>query len=222
MPTPVDVPTAARLFEQRAQFVEVLPASAYEEQHIPGAVSIPLPDLTAEAVADLDPDRPVVTYCFDFQCDLSSRAAVRFELLGFGEVYDFVASKAGWMAACLPVEGSSDREAHAGDVARTDVATCGPDATLADVADAIGDGPVCVVVDDRRVVVGAVRADALRLDPSTPVEAVLQPGPPTVRPSIPTGELLGSMGKDGQDHVLVTTYDGVLVGLVEREALGGA
>jgi len=49
-----------------AQLVEVLPAEEYGKNHLPGAVSLPLGDLTAEAAATLlDRGRPVVVYCWD-------------------------------------------------------------------------------------------------------------------------------------------------------------
>jgi len=37
-----------------AQLVEVLPAKAYEAEHLPGAISVPLKSLTREAVSRLD------------------------------------------------------------------------------------------------------------------------------------------------------------------------
>lgn len=55
-----------RLIEtERAQIVDVLPRREYDESHLPGAVSIPLKELTADAVAGLSRDRPVVVYCHD-------------------------------------------------------------------------------------------------------------------------------------------------------------
>ena len=50
-----------------AQLVEVLPASKYAEEHLPGAVNIPLKELARRAEEELDPARPVVVYCWDFQ-----------------------------------------------------------------------------------------------------------------------------------------------------------
>ncbi len=47
--------------------MEVLPASAWEDEHIDGAVSIPLRGLEDEAPRRLRPDRPVVVYCHDAQ-----------------------------------------------------------------------------------------------------------------------------------------------------------
>ena len=56
-----------RLREQGAQIVEVLPRAEYEWRHIEGAISLPLKELDAETSRRLDPSRPVVTYCNDFQ-----------------------------------------------------------------------------------------------------------------------------------------------------------
>ena len=54
------------LIASGAQVVDVLPRDEYDSQHLPGAVSIPLKELTAASVASLRRDRPVVVYCFDF------------------------------------------------------------------------------------------------------------------------------------------------------------
>lgn len=218
-PPVVDTLAAEALWREGATFLEVLPPTAYGLQHIPGARNIPLPELTLDAAADLPKDQPIVVYCWDTQCDLSSRGAARLIQLGFPDVRDYVASKAAWMAAGLPIEGTDDSKLHAADLAEPDVPTCGIDATAGEVHEVVGDWPVCVVLDDDRVVLGVVRADAAGVDGATPVTSLLLPGPPTVRPSIPADELLESMEEDGQDHVLVSTYDGVLLGLVTREQL---
>jgi hypothetical protein len=49
------------------------------------------------AVEQLDRTKPVVVYCYDYQCDLSPRAAHRLEQLRFAEVYEYVASKVAWL-----------------------------------------------------------------------------------------------------------------------------
>lgn len=58
---------AARLHAEGVRFVEVLGKSEYAEEHLPGAVHIPLRRLDEEAPELLDPDEPVVVYCFDYQ-----------------------------------------------------------------------------------------------------------------------------------------------------------
>jgi rhodanese-related sulfurtransferase len=40
---------------------------------------------------------------------MSPRAACRLELLGFTQVYDYVAGKADWLAHGLPTEGEQAR-----------------------------------------------------------------------------------------------------------------
>lgn len=48
--------------------MEVLPAEEYGVEHLPRALHLPLTRLTRRAAAEsLDPARPVVVYCFDFQ-----------------------------------------------------------------------------------------------------------------------------------------------------------
>lgn len=48
-----------------AQVVDVLGREEYEESHLPGAINLRLRDLETEALSRLDPDRPVVVYCWD-------------------------------------------------------------------------------------------------------------------------------------------------------------
>ena len=54
-----------QLVADGAQLVEVLPAAQYEDEHLPGAVNIPLKQLGELASQRLDPTRPVLVYCFD-------------------------------------------------------------------------------------------------------------------------------------------------------------
>jgi len=65
MPTEIDRKELQRLVERGAQLVEVLPAEEYEEDHLPGAISLPLRRLETEAVNALDRTRPVIVYCWD-------------------------------------------------------------------------------------------------------------------------------------------------------------
>jgi rhodanese-related sulfurtransferase len=68
MPSDVDRHAVRRLIEEGAQVVDVLPPSEYEQDHLPGAVNLPLGTLDEpRAAALLDRTRPVVVYCFDGQ-----------------------------------------------------------------------------------------------------------------------------------------------------------
>lgn len=65
MPTTIDRHRLQELVQRRAQLVEVLPYSEYEEEHLPGAINLPLRRLETEAREVLDRSRPVIVYCFD-------------------------------------------------------------------------------------------------------------------------------------------------------------
>jgi rhodanese-related sulfurtransferase len=56
-----------RLVAEGAQLVDVLPADEFAEEHLPGAISVPLKQLNAETARQLDRDRPVIVYCHDYQ-----------------------------------------------------------------------------------------------------------------------------------------------------------
>jgi rhodanese-related sulfurtransferase len=65
MPTEIDRKQVQSLVEGGAQLVEVLPADEYEEDHLPGAINLPLRHLETEAIRVLDRTRPVIVYCWD-------------------------------------------------------------------------------------------------------------------------------------------------------------
>ena len=53
--------------DEDAQLVEVLPAKEFGEEHIVGAINIPLKQLDERAPRELDRERPVIVYCNDYQ-----------------------------------------------------------------------------------------------------------------------------------------------------------
>ena len=55
------------LVAEGAQLVEVLPPEEFVDEHLPGAINIPLKELTAESARQLDSARPVIVYCWDNQ-----------------------------------------------------------------------------------------------------------------------------------------------------------
>ena len=67
MPTPTDRYGVQRLLADGAQLVEVLPEESYENEHLPGAINLPLKSLNGETVRRLDRERPVIVYCSDYQ-----------------------------------------------------------------------------------------------------------------------------------------------------------
>src|ERR687888_89707 len=67
MPTQIDRERVRQLLEDEAQLVEVLPRDEYEDEHLPGAINIPLKELDGERTQRLERSRPVIVYCYDSQ-----------------------------------------------------------------------------------------------------------------------------------------------------------
>jgi len=68
MPTPIDREQVQSLLgNENGQLVEVLPADEYEDEHLPGAINIPLKTLDPETTRRLGRERPVIVYCHDYQ-----------------------------------------------------------------------------------------------------------------------------------------------------------
>lgn len=67
MPTEIHRDEVQRLVASGAQIVDVLPPQEYTEQHLRGAVGIPLKQLNAETTSELRRDQPMITYCHDYQ-----------------------------------------------------------------------------------------------------------------------------------------------------------
>lgn len=65
MPTALDRHAVLQLLERGGQLVEVLPKDEYDEEHLPGAIHLPLKSLDASSAIALDCGRPVIVYCWD-------------------------------------------------------------------------------------------------------------------------------------------------------------
>jgi rhodanese-related sulfurtransferase len=220
MPTSVDTREVIELVAAGAQLVEVLPAAEYDDEHLPGAVSVPSTELDEARDRGLDPSRPTVVYCYDFQCDLSPRAACRLEQLGFEKVYDYTAGKAAWAGSGLPIEGAGARD-RAGELVRRDVPICMPTDTLSQLPSATAEWGLCVVVGGNGCVQGVVPSGALAGGAGdTPVSAVVK-HPNTLRPSARREDLLEHFRATGRRRAIVTTLDGTLVGVVRRDDVDG-
>jgi CBS domain-containing protein len=150
---------------------------------------------------------------------MSARAAWRLESLGFTQVYRYTPGKDGWLAMGLPSEGVDAATPRAGAVADRDTPTCAANERLGDVRDrlhAAGETS-CIVVNDQRVVLGRVRRETLAGDAGQSVEAVMEAGPTTVRPGEPLEALIERMQQRRVGSIIVSTADGVLLGVLRRE-----
>ena len=144
---------------------------------------------------------------------------MRLETLGFTQVFDYAAGKADWTSSGLPTEGILAEQPRAGDIAQRDIPTCGLANRLADARGKTQDADqnVCIVVDDRGVVLGRLRGDALREDPGATIESVMEDGPTTIRADASLGEITERMRKRGVGSILVTDPEGRLLGILYRD-----
>ncbi|HTE86777.1 MAG TPA: CBS domain-containing protein [Dehalococcoidia bacterium] len=129
-------------------------------------------------------------------------------------MFDYTAGEVDWFAGGLPREGKTAHVLRAGDVARQDVATC-------HLADRIGDvgkrgQQTYIVVNDQNIVLGRLRGEALKADPDTSVESVMEAGPGTIRPDEPLESISRRMQERNLRSVLVTYSNGRLLGLLEK------
>jgi CBS domain-containing protein len=149
---------------------------------------------------------------------MSPRAAARLENLGFEQVYDYVAGKADWGSAGLPLEGTNGSETRAGAHIRSDVPTCRLDERLPIVCERLEQSgwDTCFVVEDRRVVLGRLGRRAIHGREDVSVEEAMTPGPSTIRPSARLRDVLARMRTQKLTNLPVTTSDGRFTGLLTR------
>jgi len=150
---------------------------------------------------------------------MSPRAAWRLEAFGYDPVYDYVIGKADWLAAGLPTDGNGPHLPRAADAIARSVPTCTPGEAISDVATrlAASGSPICVVVNDYHVVLGRLRRD--RLDPadSRAAEDIMEPGPATIRADADLAETRQRMTTRKAASLIVSTPEGVLLGLLYSE-----
>ncbi len=65
MPKEIRREEVRKLVAEGAQLVEVLPSPDYEEDHLPGAIHLPLKKIDSKASDVLDRNRTVIVYCWD-------------------------------------------------------------------------------------------------------------------------------------------------------------
>jgi CBS-domain-containing membrane protein len=147
---------------------------------------------------------------------MSPRAACRLATLGY-DVYDYAPGKVDWMAHGLPIEGTDAGRTTALTLIREDVATCALDDSAEEVARRIDASPYgfALALSPGRVVLGRVRRSRLT-DAGASVEALLEPGPSTIRPHTPTEDLAARLAGSDVRTLIVTDPEGKLLGIVRR------
>ena len=152
---------------------------------------------------------------------MSPRAACRLAALGFEAVYDYLPGKADWLARGLPREGAKAGEHRAGDVARDDVVTCALDERIADIRARVEASPYgfALVTSPGGTLLGRLGRTALEAAPDATAEELMEPGPPTVRADTALAELRDRLDRRNRRTAVVTTPEGVLLGVVRRDDL---
>jgi predicted transcriptional regulator len=117
------------------------------------------------------------------------------------------------------VEGDNAEMVRARTLAREDAPTCGLEERLGDVKERVENAgwDTCVVVNERRIVLGLLRPKHLQGDPDQTAEQAMSPGPSTFRPHVSAAELGEYMVRHDMPTVPITTGDGELVGVLRRE-----
>src|SRR5919197_3269032 len=149
---------------------------------------------------------------------MSPRAAWRLESIGFTQVHDYVAGKADWGSAELPLEGTRGSETRVGAHIRRDVPTCRLDEQLSEVRARVraAGSDTCFVVTNEQVVLGRLGRAALAGEDDIGVEQAMSAGPSTVRPSFELERAVERMRTQNLPTLPVTTSEGRLLGLLER------
>src|SRR5215467_12412222 len=199
----------------RAQLLEVLPATEYKREHLPHAVNVPLQNLTAASTKFLRKDQAVIVYCWDYQCDLSARAAWRLESMGFQEVYRYTPGKSDWLAAGWETEGTDAKKVRIRQMIHKDVPTCSLRERLEDVKSRRGPTQdLCVVVNDKNIVLGVIQGETWDANPQSRIADVMQPGPRTIRPDLDPKDAQKILLNYDATSAIVTTSDGELMGII--------
>jgi CBS domain-containing protein len=126
-----------------------------------------------------------------------------------------------WLARGLPREGEKASPPRVVDYARDDVVTCGLSDSVAEVRGRVENSPYgfALVVADGGVLLGRLRRAALAGDPALRAEDVMEPGPSTVRADTSPDKLAERLRAAELKTALVTTPDGVLLGVVRARDL---
>lgn len=90
--------------------VDALPATYYDQQHLPGALNL-FVDEARERAAEVLPDKnaAIVTYCSNAACPNSEGVARVLASLGYGNVRKYRDGIQDWVEAGLPTESGAGR-----------------------------------------------------------------------------------------------------------------
>ena len=180
MPISIEPATRpSRALWRRTAPAEVLPEAEYSEEHLPGAVSLPLRHLTSETIASLEftPARRRLLLGRPLRPELAGPSAARAAGLR-SRADDYTAGKADWLATGLPTEGSgppAPPSAQSWSLTFRPASWANRPGGQYPAAEDSG-WDLCVVTNDRRIVAGRLRTSAVGPDDARPAEQVMEAG----------------------------------------------
>ena len=80
-------------------------AGAYAHEHIPGAISLPHREISADTTASFDRSKTYVCYCDGIGCNASTQTAMKLLQLGF-QVRELIGGLDWWKRDGHPTHGS--------------------------------------------------------------------------------------------------------------------
>ena len=140
-------------------------------------------------------------------------------------MYDYTPGKVDWLVRQLPIEGERADRPTVGSLARDDVVTCALEDRAGEVRERVARSPypfALVVTGARRMLLGRLRASMLDCDPDLPAEAIMEPGPSTVRPHKTAASVARDLAEKQLRWAIVTTPEGELIGVAGRNDLEAA
>lgn len=97
--------------KENFRLVDVLDNKHFREEHIKGAISLPLNDIETRANKVLDKNEKIVVYCASFECQASTLAAKKLIAMGYKNVLDYKGGLKDYKEGDLPLRGSLYKEA---------------------------------------------------------------------------------------------------------------
>jgi rhodanese-related sulfurtransferase len=88
------------------KIVDVLDSDHFAKEHIKNALSLPLQEVRTKAIKLLKKDDTIITYCANFDCPASTKAAKILQSMGYKYVLDYKGGLDDYKVVELPLEGS--------------------------------------------------------------------------------------------------------------------
>jgi len=95
----------------RVLLIDVRDRADYEAEHIKGAISVPLTELSMRAAKCFSASQEIIVYCTSFECPASSTAAKLLARAGYANVLDYEGGLMDWKEAGYQTEAAINLKA---------------------------------------------------------------------------------------------------------------